>query len=695
MDDKLGKVVLIKDINPSFYNSYHSPSDYPSTYSIYPDDSYPSDLLEFKGKVYFTADDGVHGSRLYVSDGTAKGTQLVIDPNPGENIRFFDGLVEFKDKLYFKANDGVHGDGLFVSDGTAEGTKLVAVLDPEKRNDGSGRGSASNNFVEFNDKLYFTADDGVHGDELFVSDGTAEGTKLVADIVPGENKYGFVYGSFPRNFVELNDKLYFTAGDGVHGEELFVSDGTAEGTKLVADISLGEDKYGYMNSSAPDNFFEFNNKLYFTANDGVHGNELFVSDGTAEGTQLVADLYPGEDKYGKLSSFADNFLEFNGKLYFTADDGVHGDELFVSDGTTEGTQLMTDLYPGENNNGFAYSSYPDNFFEFNGKLYFTANDGVHGDELFVSDGTAEGTQLVADLYPGENSYGSINSSAPDSLVEFNGKLYFAADDGENGRELFVSDGTPEGTQLAADISPGKTKYYDDIYGYSSSPGELTVVGNELFFRADISQTGRELFKLTFDNSSIDATPILINGSEDSDNLLGGDRAEEIQALSGNDTVVSCGGNDYIDGGDGSDRLISNTGIDNLMGANGNDTLSSGNGNDKLWGGNGNDILRGRRGDDILTGGDDRDLLDGGIGNDILRGRDGDDIFVLKSGAGSDQIIDFNSPFYLGTDRLGLADGLQFEDLSFAEHNILLGAEVLATLHEIDTEQLTSDNFKKL
>jgi ELWxxDGT repeat protein len=641
MDNNLGQVVLVKDINPGFSKSYHSPSDYPSTYSIYPDGSYPSHLLELKGKVYFTADEGKNGSGLFVSDGTAEGTRLAANLNPGENIRFFDGLVKFKDKLYFKANDGIHGDGLFVSDGTAEGTRLAAVLDPGKSNDGSGRGSATDNFVEFNDKLYFTADDGVHGDELFVSDGTPEGTRLAADLYPGENSYGYINSSFPMNFVEFNDKLYFTADD------------------------------------------------------GENGRELFVSDGTAEGTQLVADIRPGVDKYGELSSFSDNFVEFNDKLYFTADDGVHGDELFVSDGTPEGTRLAVDLYPGENSYGSINSSYPGNLIEFNGKLYFAADNGENGNELFVSDGTPEGTRLAVDLYPGENNYGFGNSSAPDSLVEFNGKLYFTADDGENGRELFVSDGTPEGTQLAADISPGKTKYYDGIYGYSSSPGELTVVGNELFFSADISQTGRELFKLTFDNSSIDATPILISGSEESDNLLGGDRAEEILALSGNDTVVSCGGNDYIDGGDGNDRLISNTGIDNLIGGNGNDTLSSGNGNDNLIGGNGNDILRGRRGDDILTGGDDRDLLDGGIGNDILRGRDGDDIFVLKSGAGSDQIVDFNSPFYLGTDRLGLADGLQFEDLSFADSNILLGAEILATLHGIDTEQLTSDNFKKL
>jgi ELWxxDGT repeat protein len=636
MDDKLGKVVLIKDIHPGFYKRYGNNSDYQSTYFIVPDGSLNS-------------------------------------------------LFEFKDKLYFTANDGVHGYELFVSDGTPEGTQLVTDLNPRESSYGYGYSSSPYNSAEFDDKLYFTADDGVHGEELFVSDGTAEGTQLVADLYPGADKYRS-YSSYASNLTEFKDKLYFAANDGVHGQELFVSDGTGSGTQLMADLYPGVNKYGDIGSSNPGSFVEFKDKLYFTANDGVHGYELFISDGTAEGTQLVADLYSGE--YG---SSPGNFVEFKDKLYFTANDGVHGYELFISDGTPEGTQLVADLYSGK------YDSSPGNFVEFKDKLYFTANNGVHGYELFVSDGTPEGTQLVADLYPGENSYGSINSSFATNLVEFNGKLYFTADDGVHGRELFVSDGTPEGTQLVADLYPGKTN--NGTYSYSSSPEELTVVGNELFFSADISQTGRELFKLTFDNSSIDATPILISGSEDSDNLLGGDRAEEIQALNGNDTVVSCGGNDYIDGGDGSDRLISNTGLDNLIGGNGNDTLSSGNGNDTLWGGAGNDILRGRRGDDILTGGVDRDLLDGGVGNDILQGRGGDDIFVLKSGTGADRITDFNLSTELfgsaSNDLLGLADGLQFEDLSFADHNILLGSEVLATLSWVDTEKLTSENFKKL
>jgi ELWxxDGT repeat protein len=384
-------------------------------------------------------------------------------------------------------------------------------------------------------------------------------------------------------------------------------------------------------------------------------------------------------------------VEFNDKLYFTADDGKNGYELFVSDGTTEGTQLLVDLYPGENNYGFNNGSFPSNFIEFNDKIYFSANDGESGNELFVSDGTAEGTQLVADLYPGENNYGFTNSSYPSSLVEFDDKIYFTANDGESGSELFVTDGTVEGTQLVADLRPGVSQYG---YSYGSAPYELTVVGDELFFSANNGETGTELFKLTLDDS-VGETPALINGSDASDNLLGGDRAEQIQALSGQDTVDGRGGNDTVDGGDGDDLLTGGAGNDSLIGGNGNDTLNSGNGDDILLSGNGSDVLNSGNGNDRLTGGGDNDLLDAGIGNETLDGGNGDDIFVLSSDAGSDTIVDFNlgGNLNIGGDQLGLANGLQFDDLSFAGQNILVGEQVLVTLNGINTEQLTSGDFK--
>jgi ELWxxDGT repeat protein len=629
MDTNLGRVVLVKDINFGFSKNYNYRDGYkPTKYSIDPESSSPNNLVEFKDQLYFSAYDEETGSQLFVSDGTAEGTQLLVELRPGESSYGYtygswpSNLVEFKDQLYFAADDGENGRALFVSDGTAEGTQLLVDLRPGESSYSNPYSSAPSNLVEFNDQLYFTANDGENGNELFVSDGTSKGTQLLVDLYPGESSYGYSYSSYPSNLVEFNDQLYFTANDGENGNELFVSDGTSKGTQLLVDLYSGENNYGNSNSSYPTNLVEFDNKLYFTANNGESGNELFVSDGTAEGTQLLVDLYPGENNYGNSnSSYPTNLVEFNDQLYFAANNGESGYEVFVSDGTAEGTRLL------------GIGSSPSNFVEFNGKLYFTADDGVHGNELFVTDGTAEGTELVADLRLGVNSYGN---------------------------------------------------------SYGSYPDELTVVGDELFFRADSGKTGVELFKLTFDDS-IDATPILINGSEASDNLLGSDCSEKIHALSGQDTVTSFSGNDYIDGGDGDDRLISNTGDDNLIGGKGKDTLSSGNGRDTLWGANDNDVLRGRGGNDSLIGGNNSDLLDGGIGDDTLDGHNGDDIFVLKSNAGSDTIVDFR----LGSDRLGLANGLQFDDLSFANNTILAGEKVLATLNGINTEQLTSSDFKTI
>ena len=392
-------------------------------------------------------------------------------------------------------------------------------------------------------------------------------------------------------------------------------------------------------------------------------------------------------------------------------------------------------------------------------LKLSANASESGTELFVTDGTAEGTQLVVDLHPGSNNYFSF-SSFPDNLVEFDGKLYFTAFHGESGIEIFATDGTTEGTQLVADLLSDSSNYgYDNIF----NPGNLTVVGDELFFSASNRGVGTELFKLTFDDLP-DETPVLLDGTNGSDNLLGSDRSEEIQALSGQDTVNGGGGNDTIDGNNGDDSLTSGAGNDSLFGGNGNDTLDSGDGNDTLNGGsgddilisfagsdsllggtgndtldsgdgndtlnggngsdvlhsgsgddnlaggenndtldggdgadtllgdNGNDILLGGSGDDLLTGGSSNDFLDGGIGFDTLEGSNGDDLFVLRSGSGTDIITDFNLN---GGDRLGLADGLQFESLSFSGNDILSGEEVLASLNGVDVTQLTAINFSEV
>jgi ELWxxDGT repeat protein len=523
MDANAGQVELVKDINPEFSENGS------------PLGSFPGDLIEFKDKLYFVANDGETGLALYTSDGSTEGTQLVTDIYPG--------IYNSQARFYISPLSGL---------------------------------------TEFNDQLYFSADNGESGRELFVSDGTAAGTQLVADIFPGESKYGYNYNSSPSDLIEFKDKLYFSADDGENGRELFVTDGTAEGTQLVADIFPGEDSYGNSNSSDPNYLVEFKDKLYFSANDGESGEELFVTDGTAEGTQLVADIFPGENIDGNSNGSSPfELIEFNDKLYFNAFTTETGNELYVSDGTAEGTQLLVDLDPGKNQYGYGDGSSPRELTEFNGKLYFTAFNSETGNELYVSDGTAEGTQLLVDLNPAKNAEVFLNSSFPSDLMVFDNKLYFAANDGVHGNELFVSDGTAEGTQLVADLNPGENSYGGNN---DSDPVNLTVVGDELFFSANNGSTGAELFKLTADNSS-----------------------------------------------------------------------------------------------------------EGTSGSMTITGSEGDDLFVLQTGEGSDTIFEFD----LGSDRFGLADGLQFDELSFSGNTIFAGEQVLATLEGINTEQLTSCDFQTI
>src|SRR5207248_1354608 len=163
--------------------------------------------------LFFAANDGVHGTELWTSDGTAAGTVLVKDINPGSSSSYPYSLTAVNGKLFFTANDGVHGQELWRSDGTAAGTSLGKDINPgttlvEDINL-AGIGSNPDQLVGSNGTPFFAADDGVHGRELWKSNGTAAGTVLVKDIFPGR------YGSYPGSLVMIGSTLFFRANDGV------------------------------------------------------------------------------------------------------------------------------------------------------------------------------------------------------------------------------------------------------------------------------------------------------------------------------------------------------------------------------------------------------------------------------------------------------------------------------------------------
>jgi ELWxxDGT repeat protein len=359
-------------------------------------------------------------------------------------------LTNVNGTLFFVAEDEIHGQELWKSDGTQAGTVLVKDIHA-----GSGSSNVSS-LTNANGTLFFRAHDGVSGYELWRSDGTETGTILVKDIRPGGD------GSVPINLTNLNGTLFFGADDGVHGLELWKSDGTDVGTVLVKDIRPA------LGGSNLQRLINVNGTLFFQANDGTTGAELWKSDGTEAGTVLVKDNRLGVD-----SSSPAYLTNVNGTLFFQANDGTNGAELWKSDGTEAGTAIVKDIRVGST------SSAPWFLINVDGTLFFSAEEGSHGRELWRSDGTEAGTVLMQDIRTGSGG------SFPGYLTNVNGTLYFSAYDGLAGQELWKSDGTEAGTVRVKDIRAGFN---------GSSPGNLTNVKGTLYFRANDGVSGYELWK---------------------------------------------------------------------------------------------------------------------------------------------------------------------------------------------------------
>ena len=409
------------------------------------------------------ANDGVNGTELWKTDGTTAGTVLVKDINtmPGEGSRPH-SFTEFNGAFYFHANDGTDNHELWKTDGTDAGTVLVKEINAEGSSNPYG-------ITVFNGALYFSADDGMNGTELWETDGTTAGTVMVKDINPTSDS-----NSPPYGFIEFNGALYFSADDGVNGYEPWKTHGTADGTVLVKDIktpaTAGPIPY---KGSIPTGFTVFKGALYFSADDGVYGagSELWKTDGTATGTVMVADI----NTQAGSGSNPYSFTEFNGDLYFQADSGTNNAELWKSDGTAAGTVLVKDINTTPGGAGsfptLGSLNYGD-FIVFNGGLYFRADDGVNGTELWKTDGTNAGTVMVKDI----NITGAQAGSGPYRFTVFNGALYFSADDGVNGYEPWKTDGTAAGTALVKDINTTS-----DSFPYS-----FFILNSALYFYANVS-----------------------------------------------------------------------------------------------------------------------------------------------------------------------------------------------------------------
>lgn len=472
--------VILKDIYPGSESSIISP------------------LINVGGTLYFLANSDYNACGLWKSDGTASGTSLVkVTSSWAFNYGFSLAVYELNGVLYFTAPSDVEGLELWKSDGTEVGTALIKDIYP------GGQWGFPAQFISISNTLFFTADNGINGFELWKTDGTPDGTVMVKDVLPAS-----FTASRPDNLTVFNGELFFSAeAPFPSGKILWKTNGTEAGTeKLVYNDGMG----GQMDILEPQLFTEmngqlfcvgfiydgggsaeilwkttgigntmdyvaifspsvnfprsckdmlaYNNKLYFSINNGSNGTELWSSDGTQAGTSMVKDINPGS-----ASGEPQNFWVLNNTLFFTANNGTNGKELWKTDGTTAGTEIIKDI-----NTGVA-SSIPENFIILNSNLLFTANDGVSGNELWKTDGTASGTVLMKDIYVGPNS------SNVKILAKSISDVFITANDGIYGAELWKTDGSNTGTQMVKDIIPGLM---------SSYPSWLTKMGSNLFFGAN-------------------------------------------------------------------------------------------------------------------------------------------------------------------------------------------------------------------
>ena len=216
--------------------------------------------------------------------------------------------------------------------------------------------------------------------------------------------------------------------------------------------------------------------LYFAATSGdVTDRELWKSNGTAWGTSRVRDIHVGDDGSSPCS-----LIDLNGTLYFAAESLAEGRELWKSDGTFAGTQLVKDINPGAASGmAYVYEFHEDEIAVFQNKLWFPGETASEGIELWSSDGTTAGTNLAKDI----NIFAL--DSEPEDFTVAGTKLYFTAENIFQGRELWATDGTVSGTVLIEDINPGAA---------SSEPRDLMASAGILYFSAETNTHGRELWR---------------------------------------------------------------------------------------------------------------------------------------------------------------------------------------------------------
>jgi ELWxxDGT repeat protein len=418
-------------------------------------------------------------NQLWRSDGTAGGTRMLQGVNlPSDALVFnTDPIVNFNGTLFFAAYSGSNMVA-WRSDGTEAGTTVFAsdYHNPDY-------------FTVVNDRLFFVADVNIFGVQplgvelVFTRDGV---NSRIYDVNPGANS------SYPGFLTVMGTTLFFAANDGTRGTELWEVESEAQDVTLVEDIRPGTI------GSYPRYMANVNGTLFFAATAGS-SRELWRTNGTSGGTAPLFGFASGPYM----------LTDVDGTLFFVADDGTgSGSELWRSGGTSGSTFPVADI----NAEGTATFK---NLTNLNGSLFFDADDGIHGLELWVSNGTAAGTKLVRDFHPGPEG-GEQN--APE-MLNLNGRLLLSAEDGMHGYEPWVLSVSPAAANASANMPVSETpaaqldRLYAAFFSAANtfgSPDELTksVPARRSLLRIQIGSCDPSLSPIGGSPESIWRMPVL-------------------------------------------------------------------------------------------------------------------------------------------------------------------------------------------
>lgn len=442
-------------------------------------------------------------------------------------------------KAYFAATDDDHGTELWVTDGTKEGTRMVADILP-------GSGSSSPAWLcRLNDKVLFSAYTDDCGRQLWVSDGTEEGTVQIAqtyELGDGNPQAIYQINETQAVFAAVSDESAEYDPDEGAQYWLWVTDGTAAGTRLVKEVKV--DNPGKENTNQHSAFVRVGRRLFFKADDvdGHYGTELWVTDGTPGGTYLVKDINtePNTDKGAGYTrdSAIDCMENFNNKkLFFKAWTPESGNELWASDGTPEGTYEVYDADPSvnpDNGIGNGGSVFGEGWEVYKGRIWFRGWRSDGGYELAGSN-LEKGDYVYYDYFTLNPS--ASNSSFPDPGCVFQDKYVFCGADGfdanatpaQHGGEMLVWDGETVTRQT-------ETKFPGVVCNWVKEP---TVAGGSLYWMNEANDVALGLGSGLYRLDDLSAEPVVVPTITTT-----GDNVNTLRNLDGT-IIYVCGANNRL------------------------------------------------------------------------------------------------------------------------------------------------------